>query len=46
MQGIGMLTKPHYIKEYTMQGHPVQGLTVRCFWAEKNSVPQIRAHQG
>ena len=28
MQGIGMLTKPHYIKEYTMQGHPVQGLTV------------------
>ena len=29
MQGIGMLTKPHYIKEYTMQGHPVQGLTVQ-----------------
>ena len=28
MQGIGMLTKPHYIKDYTVQGHPVQGLTV------------------
>ena len=28
MQGIGMLTKVPYIKTYTMQGHPVQGLTV------------------
>ena len=28
MQGIGMLTKVPYIKDYTMQGHPVQGLTV------------------
>ena len=28
MQGIGMLIKPPYIKDYTMQGHPVQGLTV------------------
>ena len=35
MQGIGMLTKPHYIKEYTMQGHPVQGLTVYEFFGQK-----------
>ena len=35
MQGIGMLIKPHYIKEYTMQGHPVQGLTV--LWEIQNS---------
>ena len=28
MQGIGMLIKPHYIKDYTVQNHPVQGPTV------------------
>ena len=28
MQGIGMLIKPHYIKDYTMQNHPGQGPTV------------------
>ena len=28
MQGIGMLIKPHYIKDYTVQNHPVQGITV------------------
>ena len=31
MQGIGMLTKVPYIKTYTMQNHPVQGLTVNIF---------------
>ena len=48
MQGIGMLTKPHYIKEYTMQGHPVQGLTVpnlfhmkyTCY--HKSTLEQVR----
>ena len=37
MQGIGMLTKVPYIKTYTMQGYPVQGLTVpACFYILRN----------
>ena len=35
MQGIGMLTKVPYIKIYTMQNHPVQGLTVCQFFSRE-----------
>ena len=44
MQGIGMLIKPHYIKDYTVQNHPVQGPTVYMYAEGKFYSIKNKAH--